>query len=249
VKLLRKFVPAFCIFLTALSASCNQNKEKHAQHGIDADTVANYEKLGFWYGGFKKIKHDIIPAFDRGLEEVEGALPGFRTKAGGYSSRSELPKVHVPFGLDFSSRLSDDDAKNVARLNKLALLNLNNSFITDVGLKELTALKELTSLGLWNSKVTDAGLKEMAAFKELTSLDLGATGITDEGMKEIAQLKGLRHLSLIQTKVTDAGLADLAELKNLTTLWLQGPKITEEGVAKLQKALPKCKIDRKPPPP
>ncbi len=68
--------------------------------------------------------------------------------------------------------------------------------------------------------------------------------MTDAGLKELAPLKNLTTLNLGGTKVTDDGLKELAALKNLSELYLLGTKVTDDGVKELQKALPKCKIDR-----
>ena len=68
--------------------------------------------------------------------------------------------------------------------------------------------------------------------------------MTDVGLKELAPLKNLTALGLNGTKVTDAGLKELAPLKNLEELHLKGTKVTDAGVKELQKALPKCEIQK-----
>ena len=97
--------------------------------------------------------------------------------------------------------------------------------------------------------VTDADLKELAHLKNLTTLILIDAKISDDGLKELASLSNLSRLDLAGTKVTDAGLRDLAPLKNLVTLRLVGTNVTEVGVAELRKALPKCDITHRLPPP
>jgi hypothetical protein len=57
-------------------------------------------------------------------------------------------------------------------------------------------------------------------------------------------LTNLDKLDLGHTDVSDAGLEHLHDLTNLKELDLTGTKVTAEGVAALQKALPKCKIER-----
>ena len=49
---------------------------------------------------------------------------------------------------------------------------------------------------------------------------------------------------LAYTMVTDVGLKELVALKNLTYLALRGTKVTDTGKDELQKALPKCKIEK-----
>ena len=54
----------------------------------------------------------------------------------------------------------------------------------------------------------------------------------------------MKETTVFSTLVTDAGLKELAPLKNLTKLTLSSSSVTDAGVAELEKALPKCKIER-----
>jgi hypothetical protein len=53
----------------------------------------------------------------------------------------------------------------------------------------------------------------------------------------------IHHLKLNNTQISDAGLEHLKGL-NLETIDLENTHVTDAGVAKLQKALPKLKIQR-----
>src|SRR5947209_8175992 len=101
------------IALFALAAAPAQEKQAVGK-GIDAATVAAYEKLGATYGGWEKHKFGFVVFKPGQVATVEG-LPGFR-----FTSRpkAKLPAISVPFGLAFRS-------------------------ITDAGLKELASLKNL----------------------------------------------------------------------------------------------------------
>jgi hypothetical protein len=68
--------------------------------------------------------------------------------------------------------------------------------------------------------------------------------VSDAGLKELAGVHQLQELDLAYTKVSDAGLKELAGLKHLQTLDLSSTEVTDAGVKELQKALPKCKIER-----
>ncbi|MFM8272360.1 MAG: restriction endonuclease subunit S [Gemmata sp.] len=122
-------------------------------------------------------------------------------------------------------------------------LNLDGTQVTDAGLRELAAFKNLTNLYLGGSPVTDAGLKELAVFKNLTTLTLHDTRVTDDGLKELAPLKNLATLT-VPCRITDDGLKELAPLKSLTTLYLGCTCVTDAGVQELQRALPRCKIEK-----
>ena len=61
----------------------------------------------------------------------------------------------------------------------------------------------------------------------------------------LAKLTRLEWLYLGHTQITDAGLVHLARLTKLRYLSLKpNPQITDTCVKKLQKALPKCMIER-----
>ncbi len=152
---------AYCggLVLLALSvASVHGDEPKATGKGIDAETVAAYEKLGADYGGW--VKQESLQ-FQTGRDAAERGLPGFRF----YSNPiTKLPQVAVPFGL--------------------ALKN-SGSIVDDAGLKELAGLKNLTALDLHTTEVTDAGLKELAGLTTLTMLNLDRTKVTDAGLKEL----------------------------------------------------------------
>ena len=163
------------------------------------------------------------------------------------------------FCLESSARADDAEDKAVAFVEKLGgyvvrdekvpgkpvvVVNMARARMTDAALKELASLKNLTTLYLHGTKVTDAGLKELVPLKNLTALYLDDTKVTDKGLKELMPLKNLTTLHLQDTKVTDAGLKELTPLKNLTALYLDNTKVTDAGVKELQKALPKCKIEK-----
>jgi internalin A len=179
------------ITVFAMSATAVQGQEKQAAgKGIDAATVAAYEKLGAKYGGW--VVNTNSKAFYPGQQHAEKGMPGFFLRP---FPNTKLPDVSVAF-----------------------CLHLGGPEVTDAGLKELASLKNLTMLSLRFTKVTDAGLKELAPLHNLTSLDLEGTKITDAGLKELAPLKNLATIHLLNTKVTEEGLKELVPLKNLTTL-------------------------------
>jgi Leucine-rich repeat (LRR) protein len=197
------------VVLLAFAATAVQGQEKKvAGNGIDAATVAAYEKLGAIYGGW--AKGDVDRLFQAGQKHAEEGVPGFLFRT---FPKSKFPTVDVPFGLDFFQ-----------------------SDATDAGLKELAHLKNLAKLSLMFTKVTDAGLKELAPLKNLAELDLFDTKVTDAGLKELAPLKNLVSLNLFNTQVTDAGLRELALLKNIAYLDLGGTKITNAGLERFASA-------------
>ena len=77
--------------------------------------------------------------------------------------------------------------------------------ITDAGFKEVAKLQQLEILILNNTQITDEGLKEVAKLQNLKALGLSYTQITDAALKKVANLKSLTGISMDGTKITDAG--------------------------------------------
>ncbi|MCS7304746.1 MAG: leucine-rich repeat domain-containing protein [Thermoguttaceae bacterium] len=183
-----------------------------------------------------------------------------------------FPPPFAPFfGLDLSYTTIRDEnlLKELAGFEKLDVLELRRTEITDAGLEHLAGLKlknltipdqAKTDLGLkhylaaleepkeldlrlW--KITDAGLAHLAGLKNLQVLNLWNTRITDAGLEHLAGLKNLQVLDLSFTQITNAGLEKLVELENLQELDVTGTNIrktTDVGYQKLKKAVPNCKI-------
>src|SRR5258708_4870904 len=91
-----------CTAFLVLSGAVVQAQEKRATgKGIDAATVAAYEKLGAEYGGW--VKEDAFFSFKPGRKRAEDGLPGFRIY-GPLPITGTLPEVAVPFGLDLGRK-------------------------------------------------------------------------------------------------------------------------------------------------
>ncbi|MDP7011338.1 MAG: hypothetical protein QF685_08160 [Verrucomicrobiota bacterium] len=91
--------------------------------------------------------------------------------------RQKVTKLKFTF-----TKISDASLKEVAKLNQLKMLWLDNNQITDTGLKELSKLQQLTHLGLAGTYVTDAGIKDLAKLKNLSMIRLGRTNVTIDGV-------------------------------------------------------------------
>jgi Leucine-rich repeat (LRR) protein len=178
-----------------------------------------------------------------GIKELKSLdLTGTGVKGPGLKHLAALPNLEM-LTLRFTP-LTDASCKELASLQPLHILDLSGTAITGTGIKELAALPKLTHLLLSNTALEDVGLKDIARLKSLTHLFLDSTRITDAGVAELPALPVLEQLDLSYTKVTDKGLAELARSKSLRELRLAQTAVTDAGVGKLQKDLPKLKIDR-----
>jgi len=131
------------------------------------------------------------------------------------------------------------DVKGLEKFTKLERLNLSGNQLTELP-KGLEKLTQLRSLHLGSNKLTD--VKDLEKLTQLTTLSLNANKLTDVP-KELAKLTQLRKLELHNNKLTS--LKGLENLTQLTILELRdNPNLTKAQIDELQKALPKCEIDR-----
>lgn len=140
--------------------------------------------------------------------------------------------------------LGDDSFGNVNGVD-FNPLKTENHQITDADLKHLKSFPRLNHLVLKNCRqVTDAGLAELSGHANLQYLYLNDTPITDAGLVHLARLSSLEELSLAHTQVTGPGLIQLSGLTKLQFLYLYSNRIPPDRVNELQKALPRCCINR-----
>jgi hypothetical protein len=117
--------------------------------------------------------------------------------------------------------------------------------VTDAGLDHLKGMTNLKSLNLCATPVTENGLLKLQGLTKLTGLTLAGTRITDAGLAHLKALSdSLEFVDLQKTNVSDAGLEHLQGLRRLRNLNLSDTAVSSDGVERLQKALPKVKVER-----
>jgi hypothetical protein len=131
-------------------------------------------------------------------------------------------------------------------MDKLQVVDLSDTGVSDEGMKEVTSHRRLTNLNLQGlGKVTDASLKELAELERLQFLVLSGTGVTDATLRQLAGLERLQFLMLRKTAVTDAGIKELARCPSLKFLGVaEAKKVTKAQLEELKKGRPKLKIQR-----
>ena len=141
--------------------------------------------------------------------------------------------------------VTDAVVPHLAKLTHLIQLSVINTQITDPGLERLGELTQLQYLTIAGNDITDAGLVCLKRLTQLKELTVACDHSTDAGLAHVERLTQLRQLLLLNTRVTDAGMDHLKGLSDLKSICLWDTQVTDEGVRKLQRALPRCKIDRR----
>jgi hypothetical protein len=128
------------------------------------------------------------------------------------------------------------DLKPLAGLTELTTLSLRNCKISD--LTPLAGLTKMKVLGLTDNQITDAA--SLADMQTLVDLRLNGNQISD--LKPLSGMTEMKLLQLDGNRITD--LTPLATLIQTRFIELQdNPNLTVAEIEKLQKLLPRCKVN------
>lgn len=176
------------------------------------------------------------------LPQLEGLLlRGLQITDAGLAPLDSLAGLQS-LGLD-GVQIGGPGLKHLKGLGKLRTLSLRGSQVTDAWLEHVGAICQLQELSIDSTRVTDAGLKNLKGLNQLQVLTLMGTMAGDAALESLNGLPQLKRLHLAYTRVTNAGLEHLQKLPQLEEVFLFCTHCTPEGAEKLQKALPKCKIE------
>lgn len=141
-----------------------------------------------------------------------------------------------------SGRLTDRGILHIGAVDRLRVLELRDTGVTDRGLDVLRQCPSLEAVYLGcsvvpisrteprRSNISDAGLFALQKLRALKTLGLSGTGVTDDGLRTIAQMGTLEELILDGTDVTDEGLKHLLDLRRLRRVALSGTRVSAEGI-------------------
>jgi Leucine-rich repeat (LRR) protein len=129
----------------------------------------------------------------------------------------------------------------VAFLGKFSNLEVLSVFrcpnVTDASCAELAKLQKLNVLDFSGTRIGDDGVARLPVFPKLARLDLSETQVTSASLEYVATLPRLKMLNLAGTQIDDDGLRHLRRMTSLSDVWLHENKITDEGFAHLRKLI------------
>jgi Leucine-rich repeat (LRR) protein len=133
----------------------------------------------------------------------------------------KLTEITIEDGAD----LTADDVALFGRLSDLRALRIQNfRELDDAMVGRLAGLEKLEVLALTNSGITDAGIQAIVQlFPNLVELDLSSnTNLTGAALKTIAGLTKLERLTLLQNRFNDLNTRRLSKMLQLRSLDLRG---------------------------
>ncbi|WP_165071997.1 leucine-rich repeat domain-containing protein [Paludisphaera rhizosphaerae] len=135
-----------------------------------------------------------------------------------------------------NSGVSDEALSHLKGLPNLQILWLEGTGVGDAGLSHLADLIHLRSLSLDKTSIRGPELAHLSSLRELELLTLRDSALTDQGMPHLAVLTGLKRLDLEQTAVTDAGVSLLVDLPLLQWLIVRQTQVGEAGLLELKES-------------
>lgn len=147
--------------------------------------------------------------------------------------RGESDTIHIA-----SQAVSDEQLRELAGLNALRVLKLEQGRVSPAGLSVLAELPRLDTLWLRNSGVGNRAVREIIKNKQLAYLNLPQAEFGDTGLDLLTQLPQLQQLRFSSPHVTSKGLAKLGQARSLRLLHLFEVPITAEvleSIATLEK--------------
>lgn len=145
--------------------------------------------------------------------------------------------------LEFEGKaFTDADLKAVPALDRVEMLDLFDTSVTDKGIVELARAESLEEIAISSDKLSSAALQVLARLPSLRSLQIHrGPRIGDEGLRSLSKCVNLRELYLRGTSITDAGLSHIGSLPHLWSLVLDDTGISDTGCAAITK-LPKLSL-------
>jgi hypothetical protein len=125
--------------------------------------------------------------------------------------------------------LTDRDLSAIERNQRLGILYLKDTPVTDEGLKHLSNCASLEALYLDNDRITDSGLAYLAGLN-LRHISLAGTSVSDLGMARLNAIASLRSVALSRTAVSGIGVASLARKETIENLELAGTRLSDSGL-------------------
>ena len=129
---------------------------------------------------------------------------------------------------------TDADLKAMRNLDKVAILTLLDTAVTDDGCHELLRARALVEIAIISDTVSDKAFGVLAQLPGLRSLQIHrGPRIGDEGLSYLSGCVGLRELYLKETAITDRGLLAIHKLPQVWSLILDDTAVSDEGCAAL----------------
>jgi hypothetical protein len=134
----------------------------------------------------------------------------------------------------WDTAVTDNGCRELIRASALLEVSITSDTLSDDVLQVLAQLPALRSLRVHRGpRIGDEGVRHLPGCAELRELYLKGTAVTDKGLMEIHKLPHVWSLVLDDTTVSDEGCEALAEVQQLSLLGLNRTRVAGHGLAAL----------------
>lgn len=137
--------------------------------------------------------------------------------------------------LEFDEPTFNDAAlRAISHLDRVEMLGLWNTAVTDRGFSELLRAQALEEISILSETLSDHVLRVLAQLPRLRSLQIHrGPRMGDKGVQHLAGCLELRELYLSGTAVSDRGLMAIRDLPEVWSLMLDDTAVSDKGIVSL----------------
>ena len=145
------------------------------------------------------------------------------------AERTDLETLEL-YSVDCSETVLKRSLENLPRLRKLRIEGMS---IGDETIQAIAAIEKLEVLNLPETRMTDESLAMFSRLPSLQLLRFGSREVSDVGIAKLRNAKALRFLHLLNVPVSDQGLRAFHGFPQLESLYIDGGNETDEGIQAL----------------
>jgi hypothetical protein len=200
------------------------------------------------------------------LVVVPDSMGGRRAEWKRAAEMTDQPLTVVGVRLQRSNRITGEYLAPLTGLNRLEVLDLWDSSLSDGGMEAVASLRSLERLNIGKTRLTPKGLARVGHLTNLTELNIAGLPVDTDAVRHIgkltklvalftggcqipdadfAHLTGLRRLEILglidNFRVTNRAMTHLGRLKALRAIRVKGTKLSNQAI---KRVLPNCEVSR-----
>jgi len=134
--------------------------------------------------------------------------------------------------------IGDKATEYLKGMQRLRILDLEETSVTEIGVGQLVTLGQLSDLNLSGIPMSPEAIRKLNRFPLLTTLELSGWELSADHYQAILELDGILDLDLSRTNIDDEGLLRLLKLRDLRSLDVEGTEVTSSGIDRFYRRRP-----------
>jgi Leucine-rich repeat (LRR) protein len=140
--------------------------------------------------------------------------------------------------------IKPEEMSSICGISSLRMLWIqSNAEFSTAEIEQLKRLEKLEILSLSGSELTEEAYEILASLPSLKELDLEGVHVLDDHVRVLSESSSLETLRLEKSLFTDEGLMSLDKLSTLKQVHVLSSKVTEAGIQRFQSVRPDVLTD------